>query len=71
MSWLQIAALAGVAVFALIRFGAFRYIKPAKKTKESLEYTLKELAPKCDVIEDFKAWKRLIDLTEKNNAEGK
>ena len=69
MSWLQIAAVAGVAVFALVKFGAFKYIKPSKKNKEPLEYTLKELAPKCEAIEDFKAWKRLIDFVAKNEAD--
>ena len=69
MSWLQIGAIGAIGAIVLVRFGAFRYIKPAKKTKEPLEYTLKELAPKCDAIEDFKAWKRLIDLVAKNEAD--
>ena len=56
-------------MFALVKFGAFKYIKPSKKNKEPLEYTLKELAPKCEAIEDFKAWKRLIDLVAKNEAD--
>ena len=69
MSWLQIAAVAGVAVFAMVKFGAFKYIKPNKKSKQPLKYTLEELAPRCEAIEDFKAWKRLIDLVAKNEAD--
>jgi len=69
MSWIQIAALVGVALFALVRLNAWKYttfFRQAKKTKDPLEYTLRECAPKCDALEDFKAWKRMIDLVNKN-----
>tara|TARA_Y100000004_G_scaffold39865_1_gene43004 strand:- start:3120 stop:3329 length:210 start_codon:yes stop_codon:yes gene_type:complete len=69
MSWLQIAAVTGVAVFVLVRLNVWQYIKPSKKSKQPLKYTLEELAPRCDAIEDFKAWKRLIDLVAKNEAD--
>lgn len=68
MSWIQIGALAAVAVFALVRFGAFKYIKPKAKAKEPLQYTLHQCAPMCEAIEDFKAWKRLVDLVNKDES---
>jgi len=69
MSWLQIAAVAGVALFALVRLDAWKYVRRTKKTKEPLEYTLRELAPRCEALEDFKSWKRLIDLVAKNETD--
>ena len=69
MSWMQIGAVAAVILFVLVKLNAWRYIKRSPQAKEPLEYTLKALAPKCDAIEDFKAWKRLIDLTTKETHE--
>ena len=75
MSWIQIGALIGVAIFVLIRIDVFKYLKfsktlkRAKKTRDPLECTLRECAPKCEVMEDFKAWKRMIDLVNKNETD--
>jgi hypothetical protein len=66
MSWIQIGAVAAVILFALVRLNAWKYIRRSTPTKEPLQYTLKEIAPKCDALEDFKAWKRLIDLVDKD-----
>jgi hypothetical protein len=68
MTWIQIAALVGVALFALVKFGAFKYMKPKNKTVEPLQYTLQQCAPMCEAIEDFKAWKRLVDLVGKDES---
>ena len=62
MSWLQIGALVGVVVFAIIRLNVWKYLKPAKKPQEPQRATLAELVIKLKSQEDIKAWQRMLDI---------
>tara|TARA_Y100000593_G_scaffold16762_1_gene33380 strand:+ start:2445 stop:2642 length:198 start_codon:yes stop_codon:yes gene_type:complete len=65
MSWLQIAASAGVVVFVIAKAKPWQHLAKLKKSKDPLETTLRTCAPLCESQEDFKAWKRMIDLASK------
>lgn len=68
MSWLQIGAIALIGAFVLVKLEAWKYVIPKRKSKELLQYTLEDCATLCDAVEDFKAWKRIVDLVNKHES---
>jgi hypothetical protein len=65
MSWIQIAAATGVVVFVILKAKPWQYLGKLTKRADPLETTLRTCAPLCESQEDFKAWKRMIDLASK------
>tara|TARA_R100000388_G_C7215618_1_gene146002 strand:- start:408 stop:605 length:198 start_codon:yes stop_codon:yes gene_type:complete len=65
LSTVQIAAAAGIVLFVVWKAAPWQYFSKLKKQKDPLETTLRTCAPLCENQEDFKAWKRMIDIASK------
>tara|TARA_R100000808_G_C2153609_1_gene164001 strand:+ start:5031 stop:5231 length:201 start_codon:yes stop_codon:yes gene_type:complete len=63
MNWIQIGAVVGIALLVVVRTGVWKKLIPSKKTRDPLEFTLKELASQLDdVDEHWDAWRKLVEI---------